>query len=88
MVIPKELRDAMHLAAGDLLEIEGGGESITLRPARDEGPLVKKQGVWVHRGGGTLSLDDVNRAIAQGHAEREQRLITPHRKSNGDGVKH
>ncbi len=72
VVIPKELRDALHLEAGDLVEVENSGDSITLRPARDDASLVKKQGVWVHRGG-ALSVDEVNHAVAQGRAERERR---------------
>jgi len=75
VVIPKELRDALHLEAGDLIEVEGSGESITLRPARDETALVKREGVWVHRGGGSLSVEEVNEAIARTRGERERRLF-------------
>lgn len=74
VVIPKELRDALHLTAGDLIEVEGSGESITLRPARDDTPLVKRDGVWVHRGGGTLSIEEVNQAIGQSRGERASRV--------------
>ncbi len=74
VVIPKELREALHLEAGDLIEVEGSGESITLRPARNDTPLVTREGVWVHRGGGTLSIEEVNESIAHNRNERERRL--------------
>ena len=47
VVIPKPLREELHLEPGDTLEIESSGEQITLRPVRGTGPLTKKHGVWV-----------------------------------------
>jgi AbrB family looped-hinge helix DNA binding protein len=73
VVIPKELRDALHLEAGDLIEVETSGDSITLRAARDDTPLVKREGVWIHRGSGQLTAEEVNHAIAQSREERERR---------------
>ena len=66
VVIPKPLREELHLEPGDALEMETAGESITLRPVRGTGPLTKEHGVWVFRIGQPLSAaatDDVLRKI-------------------------
>lgn len=47
VVIPKPLREEFHLEPGDALELESGGEQMTLRPARGTGPLQNKHGIWV-----------------------------------------
>jgi AbrB family looped-hinge helix DNA binding protein len=47
VVIPKPLREDLHLEPGDSLEMESVGEQITLRPVRGTGPLTKEHGVWV-----------------------------------------
>jgi AbrB family looped-hinge helix DNA binding protein len=49
IVIPKPLREALHLEPGDDLECESSGEEITLRPVRGTGPLTQEHGVWVFR---------------------------------------
>jgi len=54
IVIPKPLREELHLEAGDALEIETAGEQITLRPVRGTGPLKKEHGVWVFHSGEPL----------------------------------
>ena len=64
VVIPKDLREALHLQAGDLLQMQGSGEGILLTLVREQSPLVKKQGIWIHRGGGTLSAAEVEDAIS------------------------
>jgi len=46
IVLPKPLRDELHLAPGDALELESSGEEITLRPARGLARLKKKKGIW------------------------------------------
>jgi AbrB family looped-hinge helix DNA binding protein len=46
VVIPKEMREALHLEPGDTLEIERAGETLILRPVA-EVRLTKEHGVWV-----------------------------------------
>ena len=68
VVIPKPLREKLHLEAGDALEMESAGEQITLRPVRGTGPLTKEHGVWVFRAGQPLpasATDDVLRRIRE-----------------------
>jgi AbrB family looped-hinge helix DNA binding protein len=54
VVIPKPLREQLHLEPGDSLEMESAGEQITLRPLRGTSPLSKEHGVWVFRTGHPL----------------------------------
>jgi AbrB family looped-hinge helix DNA binding protein len=50
LVLPKSLRDEMHLSPGDDLLVENEGDRITLRPVRPETLLKKEHGVWVYQG--------------------------------------
>jgi len=66
VVIPKPLREALHLEAGDALDLESAGEQITLRPVRGTGPLTKEHGVWVFHAGQPLpasATDDMLQLI-------------------------
>ncbi|MEK7384176.1 MAG: AbrB/MazE/SpoVT family DNA-binding domain-containing protein [Elusimicrobiota bacterium] len=54
VVIPKPLRDELHLAAGDCLQLKSSGDTITLRPIQETAPLRKEQGFWVYRTGRSL----------------------------------
>jgi len=51
VVIPKPLREELHLEPGDSLELGTIGEQITLRPVRGTSPLTKEHGVWVFHSG-------------------------------------
>jgi AbrB family looped-hinge helix DNA binding protein len=66
VVIPKPLREELQLEPGDALELESGGELITLRPARGTGPVKNEHGIWVlHTGEPLLAsvTDDLLRHI-------------------------
>ncbi len=73
IVIPKAVREALRLDAGDALELEAEADSITLRPVRRTPTLVREQGVWVYRSGGSpveASLPDLIRQVREdGDAE-------------------
>lgn len=71
IVLPKPLRDELHLEAGDAVEIESSGEDITLRPVRGQAQLRKKHGIWVYRAGEALSAATVENTIRQIHHERD-----------------
>lgn len=53
VVLPKPLREQMHLAPGDTLQLETEGERITLRPLRRQATLKKERGIWVYQGEAT-----------------------------------
>ena len=69
IVIPKPIREELHLKPGDPLELECFDERITLRPVRAQARLRKEQGVWVYQGEPTgLSITDLI------DRERERRI--------------
>lgn len=71
IVLPKAIRDELHLQAGDVLELESGGESVTLRPVRSATPLKKERGVWVFRGSEKLSSEEAIQLINETRNARE-----------------
>ena len=71
VVIPKPLREELHLEPGDALEMESSGERITLRPVRGTGPLTKEHGVWVFHAGQPLSASATDRMLQQIRADRD-----------------
>jgi AbrB family looped-hinge helix DNA binding protein len=71
VVIPKHLRQELHLEPGDALEIETTGEQITLRPVRETGPLTKEHGVWVFRTGQPLPASATDEMLQQIREERD-----------------
>ena len=71
VVIPKPVREELHLGPGDALEMESVGEQITLRPVRGTGPLAKEHGVWVFRTGQPLSASATDGLLDQIREERD-----------------
>jgi len=71
IVIPKPLREQLHLEPGDALEVETAGEQITLRPVRGMAPLRKEHGVWVFHTGQSLSASATEEALEAIREERD-----------------
>jgi AbrB family looped-hinge helix DNA binding protein len=69
IVIPKSLREKLHLEPGDALEMESIGEQITLRPVR--GTLTKEHGVWVFHTGQPLPASATDEVLHQVCEERD-----------------
>lgn len=65
VVIPKPVREELHLEPGDALDMESAGEQITLRPVRGSGPLTKEHGVWVFHSGEPLSASATDEMLQQ-----------------------
>lgn len=72
VVIPKPLREALHLEPGDSLELESIGEQIALRPVRTTGPLAKEHGVWVFRSGQALPASATDEVLQQIREQRDR----------------
>jgi AbrB family looped-hinge helix DNA binding protein len=72
VVIPKPVREELHLEAGDALEMESAGEQITLRPVRGTGPLTKEHGVWVFRAGQPLPSSATDEMLQKIREERDR----------------
>lgn len=73
VVIPKLVRDELHLDAGDELELMSEGESLTLRPMRAATRLRKKQGVWVFGGTEPITAGETE-AVLRGVREERDRV--------------
>jgi AbrB family looped-hinge helix DNA binding protein len=78
VVIPKLLREELHLEAGDALEMESVGEQITLRPVRGTGPLTKEHGVWVFRAEQPLPASATDDMLQQIREERDFANLDKH----------
>ncbi|MGH2458550.1 MAG: AbrB/MazE/SpoVT family DNA-binding domain-containing protein [Chloroflexota bacterium] len=72
VVLPKTLRDELHLAAGDTLDLTVKGDEITLRPRRGATPLQKERGVWVFRTGEPLAADETEETLRDIRAQRQR----------------
>ena len=72
VVIPKTLRDELHLEAGDSMALECEGQSVTLRPLRSAAPLKKVRGVWVFHGSRKIAAADTDRVLERFRADRDR----------------
>ncbi len=73
LIIPKPIREELHLKAGDSLEIESKSDQITLRPVRPQATLKKEQGVWVYQG--EPADVSIPALIARERENRVQKLV-------------
>jgi AbrB family looped-hinge helix DNA binding protein len=73
VVLPKALRDELHLTPGDFLDLTVEGEQVTLRPRRVTSPLQKEQGVWVFRMGKPLTAAETHAALRNIRERRQRR---------------
>jgi AbrB family looped-hinge helix DNA binding protein len=71
IVVPKKLRDALHLTPGTRLKVERNGDTLTLEPDFPESRLEMIDGLWVMTGGSKLTAEDVNAMIDE---QRERRM--------------
>ncbi len=81
IVVPKKLRDALHLTPGTRLRVERFGDRLTLTPNSNEARLVIEDGVPLifsakEETSETLVTDEmINTLIAEGRSERERRFL-------------
>ena len=70
IVIPKPLRDGLHLAPGTALSVEERNGEIVLKPTTATTPLRRKAGVLVYSGQPT---GDLVEAVDEHRRERTRR---------------
>lgn len=80
LVVPKPMRDALHLKPGATLEIQQEGNAIMLKPPSLQTELVKKNGMWLLKSAQPLNISAAD-LIAQ---DREDRIQTLIRRSMGE----
>ena len=72
LVIPRNIRDQLHLRSGSRLNLEVKGDGVFLAPLPNEDARIVKRGArLVIETSGILSDDDVRNAIV---ADREERV--------------
>jgi len=80
IVVPKKLRDALHLTPGTRLKVERAGDRLILLPSSNEATLVIENGAPLifpagHSNAPVLTNEMVTQLIAQGRIERERRSL-------------
>jgi AbrB family looped-hinge helix DNA binding protein len=72
VVLPKALRDELHLSPGDTFDLTVKGDEVTLRPRRGARPLKKERGVWVFRTGEPLPANEAAETLQTIRAQRHR----------------
>ena len=72
VVLPKTLRDELHLSAGDTLDLTVNGDEVILRPRRGATPLRKERGVWVFHTGEPLTANETEETLGNIRAQRQR----------------
>jgi len=76
VVLPKPLRDELHLVGGSRLRLELRGASVLLTPQEDEGQVHEVRGLLVARGSVSGSLPD-HRELRESRVRRHGTRRTP-----------
>ncbi|HEY1210255.1 MAG TPA: AbrB/MazE/SpoVT family DNA-binding domain-containing protein [Terracidiphilus sp.] len=81
IVVPKKLRDDLHLIPGTRLKIERNGDRLTLMPSSVAAQLVIEDGVPLILPADSsnppiLTNEMVTELIEQGRLERERRILS------------
>lgn len=71
IIVPKKLRDELHLVPGTRLKVERSGDRLTLEQDFPDPKLEMIDGLWVLNGGPRPAGVDVNALIEE---QRERRM--------------
>ncbi len=74
IVVPKKLRDELHLTPGTRLKVGRSGDSLVLEHDSPEAELEMKDGLWVMTGG-QPAAEDISEMVRQGYEERHRRIL-------------
>ena len=79
--IPRELRDRLHLAPGDLVELDLSGDSLNVTPASarraQEARLVRDGTLLLLVGTVPLTLEEANRVLESVRDGRTEMIANP-----------
>lgn len=74
IVVPKKLRDELHLVPGTRLKIGRSGDRLVFEPDSPDSKLILKDGMLVVSGGPAEEID-IPALIQQGRDERMRRIL-------------
>jgi AbrB family looped-hinge helix DNA binding protein len=77
LVVPKKMRDALHLRLGDKLDLEMDGETMTLAPQRVGRGLYEEGGWLVYDSGVPITVEQSLRLVQDSREERHNFLMHP-----------
>jgi AbrB family looped-hinge helix DNA binding protein len=75
IVVPKKLREALHLTPGTRLKVERTGEKLMLEADFPEPRLEMRDGMWVMVGGPPTTAEEANEVLRQGYDDRHKRIM-------------
>ena len=80
IVVPKKMRDALHLTPGTRLRVERSGDRLVLEPSSGDAQLLIRGGVPLifpadRTSAPMLTNEMVSELIEQGRLKRERRFI-------------
>ncbi len=75
LVIPKRIRESLHLRPGSALQIELRGDEIILSPQEPARGLYEEDGLLIYDCGVPLSARDVNRWVQEERERRTQHIL-------------
>jgi AbrB family looped-hinge helix DNA binding protein len=75
IVVPKKLRDALHLTPGTRLKVERAGEALMLEADFPEPKLEMRDGLWVMVGGPPITAEEADEVLRQGYEDRHKRIM-------------
>jgi len=73
IVIPKAVRDSLHMTAGTVLELEAIGNELRIRNPSSEPSFVRKHGFLIHHGSTVTDLD-IQAFIDESREEKAGRM--------------
>ncbi|MCX7430294.1 MAG: AbrB/MazE/SpoVT family DNA-binding domain-containing protein [Planctomycetia bacterium] len=77
IVVPKAVRDQLHLTPGSELEIDVLDDSVVIRHREAREPLVDRQGILIHHGPNQANIDVVAFLRTQRNARADEQVHPP-----------
>ena len=77
IVVPKSVRDQLHLTPGSELEIDVLDDSVVIRHRDASEPLVEKQGILIHHGPKQSDIEVVAFLRTQRNARANEQVHRP-----------